>query len=606
MRRLSVEAMKELLKDFAAETAEQLEAIGEQLVRFEREPSDARILANIFRLIHAIKGTCGFLSLPRLERLAHAAETLIEALRQDPQPSPAHVSMVLAAIDRVKSILAEIGVGLVEPSGDDSALIAEMARFEPPARGGSAAPLRVWEASLTPSSTPLERRADTVRIPLKTLEAMTALVQELTLARNQLEDAAEAETNPRLREAVERISAVSRDLHASVYAVRMQSFERLFVNFERLVSDLSAKLGKKIAFVAEGGAVELDRQLIEAVRDPLTHLIRNAVDHGIEPPQERIAAGKPEIGEIRVTARRDAARVSITVSDDGRGIDAAKVRERAVVLGLGTHERIKALDEASALRLVFMPSFTTAGSVSTISGRGVGLDIVRTNIEAIGGAIALESRPGQGVSIALTAPLIMATTPAMVLRCGGQRYLIAQANVESVEMAADGTHLEAMPDALRWRSGEVSFPAVRLSRLLGEGAPERTPAEEAGLHVRVGSERFVLIVDDVDEVLEIVLKPLPPEVPLPALYAGVAILNDGDVVLALDAAGVAETLGLAAVVTATARAAPLSPPIVDLPLLAYRFRFAHLARRAAAGHPVDRNRRTAGFRNGGRRRCFPT
>ena len=481
--------MKELIKDFAAETAEQLEAIGDQLVRFERDPTDARILANIFRLIHAIKGTCGFLSLPRLERLAHAAETLIENLRQAPQPSAAHVAMVLAAIDRVKSILAAIAVRLAEPPGDDSALIAEMASFDAPARGGSATPLKAWEASLAPSSTPPERRADTVRIPLATLESMTVLVQELTLARNQLEDAAEGEQNPRLREAVERISAVSRDLHASVYAIRTQPCERLFANLERLVSDLAAKLGKKVSFIAEGGTVELDRQLIDAVRDPLTHLIRNAVDHGIEPPRERVAAGKPEVGTIRVAARRDAASVSITVSDDGRGIDAVKVRERAIALGMGTQERIGALDEASALQLVFLPSFTTAGSVSTISGRGVGLDIVRTNIEAIGGSIALESRPGHGVSIALTAPLVMATTPAMVLRSGGQRYLIAQAQVEAVEMAADGSRLEAMPDALRWRSGDVSLPAVRFRGLLGERAGERTPRQETGFQERTSKKR---------------------------------------------------------------------------------------------------------------------
>ncbi len=550
--------MDELLKDFLAETTEQLESIGAQLVRYERDPSDARILANAFRAVHAIKGTCGFLSLPRLERMAHATESLIEGLRGNPRPSQAHVTTLMGAIDRVKFILGEIGLGFGEPAGDDERLIADMALFDRRAGTGVQKAPQTWDLPLSGGSSAPERRADTVRISLKTLESMTALVQELTLARNQLEDAARFERSQRLREALQRLSSVAAELKLSVFAARMQPLDRLFANFHRTVRDLAAELGKKIELSIEGGGVELDRQLIEAVRDPLTHLIRNAVDHGIETPEQRAAAGKSETGLIRVVARREAADVSIVVGDDGRGLDAALIRERAVALGLGARERVDALDERDALRLVFLPSFSTAGRVSAISGRGIGLDIVRNNIEAAGGSIELDSRAGAGVEISLRVPLTMAVTPAFVLKCGGERYLLAQHHVESIEAVGAGAALESMPDALLWRVGGAAFPAVRLGSLLG--MPGTSAPGEIALILRSGAERHVLIVDEIVEVQEAVFKPLPPEVPLPNLFSGAAILNDGDVVLALDPSGIAGIMGLDNAVSAKVRAVQSEVP----------------------------------------------
>ena len=547
--------MEELLKDFLAETSEQLEAIGAQLVRFEREPSDARILANVFRVVHAIKGTSGFLSLPRLERLAHASETLIEGLRDEASPSQAHVSMVLAAMDRIKFILGEIAVDLGEPTGDDGALLAEMAAFGPRGEIKRIGAAPEWGGVLAEGAPPVERRTDTIRISVRTLEDMTALVQELTLARNQLGEAAQLEKNPALREAVRRLSEVSAQLRVSVFAARMQPIERLFANLHRVVRDLAAELGRKVDFRVEGGGVELDRELIEAIRDPLTQLIRNAVGHGIESPQERHGAGKSEIGTIRVTARREAADVSIVVSDDGRGIDADLVRARAVAMGLGAPERIEALDDHEALRLVFLPSFSTAHHVSTLSGRGIGLDIVRTNLEAVGGSIELESRPGDGLDVSMRVPLTLAVTPALVLTCGGERYLVAQHHVEAIEAVGDGAAIEAMPDALRWRAGGASVPAVRLRQVLGlAGAPK--PPHEAALRVRAGAHRYVLIVDDVEEAQETVFKQLPAGVPLPPYFIGAAILNDGAVLLALDPPTIGELAGIDHRVSANVRAAP--------------------------------------------------
>jgi len=571
-------AMEELLKDFLAETSEQLEAIGAQLVRFELDPSDTRILANIFRVVHAIKGTCGFLNLPRLEQIAHAAETLIEALRDGSQPTPASVTMVLAAIDRIKFILAELALGNGEPTGDDAKLIGEIAALNSRAARNSGArqAMVVWESGFTPGPTPPERRADTVRISLRTLEQMTALVSELALAQNQLAEAARSETSGTLRKAVQRLAGVAADLRLNVFAARMQPVDRLFVNLHRLVRDLCPKVGKKAELVLEGGGVELDRQLIEAIRDPLTHMIRNAVDHGLETPAERRQAGKPEMGLVRITASRVAGEATIVVADDGRGVDEALIRERVVALGLETLDSVARLSEPELLRYLFWPNFSTASRVSEISGRGVGLDIVRSNIEAVGGSVALTSRRGLGVEVTLCVPLTLAITPTLVLSCRGERYLVPQHAVDAIEEAGGGGAIEAMADALRWRSGAQSWPAARLATLVGLSEGGGSGAEIA-LRLRVGSERYVLLVDDVIDVQEVVHKDIPSGIPRLPLFAGAAILSDGRVALALDASAIGIRIG--------ASPAGVANVVSDREPLLLEAKFKMLVFRSASGTP---------------------
>jgi len=543
--------MDELLKDFLTESAEQVEAIGAQLVRFEQDPSDARIIANIFRLVHALKGTCGFLNLPRMERIAHRAEALIDHLRDGATPDGDIVALVLAAVDRIKLILAALAEGRGEPSGDDGPLIADLQRAAERAREvkSSQAPAVSSDAvNFGPGPTPPERRIDTVRISVKTLERLTSLVSELVLTRNQLIEVARASAAEKMLTPLQRLSAVTADLQAGVFAARMLPVERLFGNFHRLVRDLSTDLGKKAELVLRGGGAELDRQLIEAVRDPLMHLIRNAVDHGIEPPEERLRLGKPEAGLIQVTASHKAGIVSIEVADDGRGLDVDSIRARALALGLGTREELAARPEAEVLPFVFAPGFTTAAHMSRISGRGVGLDIVRANLEGIGGSVSLMSRSGRGATIVLRIPLTLAILPAFIVTAGGERFALPQHSVEEILELDTGAEsaLTSVQGAAVLNIAEGPLPVTRLSELTRSRTqpPRPGPAQGLVLKMRTRAQGFALIVDDIVDLQEIVLKPLPaPLQPLNLFSAG-AILGDGSVVLVLDGAGISAALGL--------------------------------------------------------------
>ncbi len=544
--------MDELLRDFLTESAEQLESIGTQLVRFEQDPSDARIVANIFRLVHAIKGTCGFLNLPRLERIAHAAETLIDRLRDGAAPNAAMVSLVLAAVDRIRMILLTLTEGKGEPTGDDNSLvqqIAEMADHSAPGAArshlGAAA---AFEGSIGPGPTPPERRLDTVRISVKTLEQLMALVSELVLTRNQFVDAVRGQEFETLRAPISRLSAVAGDLQQGVLAARMQPVDRLFLNLHRLVRDLAGELGKKAELAILGGSTELDRQLIEAIRDPLTQMLRNALDHGIETPDERRACGKPESGMIRITARHLAGQVAIEVADDGRGLDIPAIRERAFALGLSTRKDLAAMSDFELCRYVFAPGFTTSDRVNAVSGRGVGLDIVRANIENLGGSIALTSRAGLGVNIALRIPLTLAILPALIVRSGADVFALPQHAIEElVELNPlnEGNIIELNGvKIMEFADGAV--PAAHLSNLvLSEPSPPDAPDEPMlALRMRSGAQSFAILVDGVVDVQEIVLKPLAAQLRYIELFSGCVILGDGSVALVLEPAGLGVALGL--------------------------------------------------------------
>lgn len=551
MRRAGLGSMDEILKDFLTETSEQLESIGAQLVRFEQDPSDARIIANIFRLVHAIKGTCGFLNLPRLEKVAHAAETLIGRLRDGAPPGGKVVTLVLNAVDRIKQILTALAQGAGEPEGDDAGLIAEIeAAAENPSSTALTEPVHgvAWDGGFAPGPTPAERRLDTVRVSVQTLERMMSLVSELVLTRNQLADVARTVDGEMLEAPLQRLSTVTADLQNGVLAARMQPIERLFANFHRLVRDLTTDLGKKAELILRGGGTELDRQLIEVIRDPLTHMIRNAIDHGIESPQERRALGKPEIGAVRITARHQAGHVTIEVADDGRGLDIASIRERACALGLGSRQELSKLPESDLYRFVFAPGFTTAQRVTNISGRGVGLDIVRANIEEIGGSISLTSRAGHGAKILLRIPLTLAIVPALIIDAGQDRFALPQHAVEEIiEIEkADDPRLSELQGVVVLRLGDDIVPTAELRRLtLGTRNPAAEHAEvRLALRMRAGVGSFAILVDNIVDVQEIVLKPLPPQLDDLSLFSGSTILGDGSVVLVLDSSGLGAALGM--------------------------------------------------------------
>ena len=471
--------MDDILKDFLAETSDQLDTVGGQLVQFEQDPGDARIIGSIFRLVHTIKGTCGFLGLPRLATIAHSAETLLGKLRDGALPTHERVTLILKAIDRIRLIVTELEQTAIEPSGTDSDLIAaieqevgegqteDFADIDPMAvamplesAAAAAAPDEAappnskspdGQASARPAP-PVAAGPATIRVAVGALERIMALVSELVLTRNQLIEITRHSNDESIKNPLQHLSSLTTDLQDSVMRARMQPIGRLFANLPRLVRELSAELDKKITLVADGSDTELDRQLIELIRDPLTHMVRNCADHGIESPEERRAAGKPEAGEVRVRASHETGHITIEISDDGRGLDVARIRAKALALGLASEAELGRMTNDAVCRFIFAPGFSTAARVTSISGRGVGMDVVRENIESIGGTISLSTTVGRGTSFSLKIPLTLAIAPALIIESRGHRFALPQhAVVEAVGVSDGGARIENVQ--ARWCCG---------------------------------------------------------------------------------------------------------------------------------------------------------
>jgi two-component system, chemotaxis family, sensor kinase CheA len=559
--------MDDLLNDFLVETSEHIEAAGEQLVLFERDPSDHEAIIRIFRLFHTIKGTCGFLGLPRLEHLTHVTESLISKLRNGAAATAESVSLTLAAVDRVKSILAALAETGKEPEGDDEDLIVALqthtgATPAPSTEDGSASGQNISgqdvpepaRATAKPEAgrpnpkpeirVPMHARPETIRVSVGALERIMLLVSELVLTRNQLLEITRRQDDALIKTPLQRLSSLTTDLQDAVMRARMQSVGRLFASLPRLVRELAGELKKKLHLVTEGAETELDRQLVELIRDPLTHLLRNCADHGIEPPAERLALGKSEEGTIRVTATHEAGYITIDVSDDGRGLDLRKIRDKAIAKGLVSAGEAKNLSDDDIGRFIFAPDFSTATSLTNISGRGVGMDIVRDNIESIGGAISLTTVSGKGTRFTLKIPLTLAITPALIVEASGHRFALPQHSVvEAVGLGEVGAHtLEDFQGSLVLRLREEILPVVALSAIL-QINPNAQASGELVIVMRVNNRAFGVLVDAVTDVQEIVVKPLGSSLSELEVFSGHTILGDGSVVLILDPTGIAGRMG---------------------------------------------------------------
>ena len=541
--------MDELLQDFLTESSEQLEALDAQLVRFEREPSDARIIANIYRLVHVIKSACGFLHLQRLEKVANGAEMLIIRLRDRAEPDGETVALTLATIDRIKLILHALGQDRGEPPGDDDRLIAEIEGASEPRPDSSACTVpntaSVLGDVLGPGPSPAERRADSVRVSLDALERLNALVSELVLTRNQLV-AAGAENEEGLRAPLRRLSAVTAELGSGVRTARMFPVTKLFANLHRLMRGLSAETGKKVELSLRGGETEIDRQLIEAIRDPLTRVMQNAVVHGIEPPEERRRVGKPEMGVIEVSARLEAGLVCIDVADDGRGFDFDAIRERSFAAGPGSRDEIAALSEVDLCRFMFAPGSGETPRPAGVSNRSPGLEIVRANLDRVGGSASLRNRPGRGATIGLQIPLAAATAPVFIVRAGSERFALLRRFVdEVVKLDLEGGALVDVQGALALVTADGAFPAGNLQVLMGSPhGPRHREAPRIALKINADQGSFALAVDEIIDVQDVVLKSLPTPLRRIPTFSAAVLLGDGGVVLALDPSGLARTLGL--------------------------------------------------------------
>jgi two-component system chemotaxis sensor kinase CheA len=538
--------MDELLRDFIAETNEHLAILDRDLVAIERTPDDDRLIGDAFRSVHSIKGACGFLGLKRLEILLHAAENLLGKIRDGALPAtPAIVGTLLGACDRAKTVVAALAQEGHEPDGADADVVA---RLELSARSTATTPVAAATAPSEPAVNLPPAVAGSIRVNLDTVDRLMAQVSELVLARNQLTQMLRGRADGETVLALRRLSQVTGDLHESVMKTRLQPIGQAWAKLPRMVRDLARELGKKIELKLEGSETELDRQVLELVKDPFTHLVRNAADHGIETPAERRRAGKPETGTITLSARQEGSAIVITLADDGHGIDPAKIRAAVRRGGFVAEAELRAMSEQQLQQFVFHPGFTTAPKVTSVSGRGVGLDVVRSNAEKIGGTVELASTYGRGTRFIIKIPLTLAIVPALLLACGGQRFAIAQTAIAELVRGRGEHRIEWIHDVPVLRSRGSLLPLVALADLLGVGRPTATNIA-AGLIAIIGygTQRFGVMIDSVDDAEEIVVKSLSPLLRGAKLFAGSTILGDGSVVLILDpgalaaAAGVVET-----------------------------------------------------------------
>lgn len=679
--------MDDLLKDFLAETCEALDVLDSEIVELEQRPGDPALLGSIFRVMHTIKGTCGFLGLPRLESVAHAAEDVLGRVR-DGELAVSHdvISQVLVALDRIKELVASLGATGGEPAGEDREIIdalrriangetaapastapapekqgslfdragaasgidtacelacagfaaksADGAELEPELlklqfalakgfevalqstpgidiadvltcltdngwteedialleteigqgfrslgveeedvaallallhRGAqdapqAAPPLQTEQepvvaapASANPSTEKHDAAAQgqtqTLRVNINVLEDLMTLVSELVLTRNQLLQIMRSHGDSPFAAPLQRLNQVTTELQESVMMTRMQPIGNAWGKLPRLVRDLSQEVGKKIELVMTGADTELDRQILESIRDPLTHMVRNSADHGIEMAADRLAAGKPEHGTVELSARHEGGHIVVVVSDDGRGLPTARIREKVLTNGLATEIQLEGMSEQQIQQFIFRPGFSTAAAVTSVSGRGVGMDVVRNNIEKIGGIIEFQSTEGVGSRFTIKIPLTLAIVSALIVECEGERFALPQNSV--VELVrinrATSKGLDNINGHPVYRLRDRLLPLVSLCEILGlpqTGSAAET-SETDSMYVvvsQVGAFTFGIIVDKVFDTEEIVVKPVSRCMRHISCFSGTTILGDGRVIMILDPNGLASAV----------------------------------------------------------------
>jgi len=558
-----------LITDFVAESLDHLADAERQLLEIEASPPglSVELINTVFRAVHSIKGTAGFLGLHTINRLSHHLESVLNLMRsQQLAPNSATINAVLQAVDCLRSLLGD-----VEHSNEAnvSPLIDALLQLGANGVGQHGTPVSVdGPLPLVPSTNPdysalavvnptgVTTPENSIRVPVQLLDELMNLAGELVLGRNRLLLAIDEHDDGALQAVGARLNQVTAELEATIMRSRMQPIGNVFTRFGRIIRDLSGQLGKQCNLVVEGQEVELDKAIIEAIGDPLTHLIRNSLDHGLEMPEHRVLSGKPATGTIRLTAAYQSGGVKITIEDDGAGIDGEYVKVRAVARGLISTEQAAAMTSREALRLIFVPGFSTAEQITELSGRGVGMDVVKTNIARLGGTVDVETKLGGGTTIDVKLPLTLAIMPSLIVRSGGQRFAIPQNNVREIVRIRGGEvagRVERIKNALVLRLRGHLLPLVRLSEVLtaresGQVKTAPVDTDESDVSVIVieaGRLYYGLIVDAVDDAEEIVVKPLGRHLKNCLCFTGAAVLGDGRVALILDVGGIADHAELA-------------------------------------------------------------
>lgn len=520
--------MDELVREFVSETRDMLEAASASIVAWETDPAAPGLIDEIFRFVHTVKGSCGFLDLPRIAALAHAAEEVLGAARDGRrQPDGQLVSAMLAIVDRIAQLVDALDTGSEVPDAEsDQPLIAAL-------HGSGAATRR--EAGATTAVV-----KNTLRIPVALLEQMMNEVSDLVLARNELARRLRSmKAESAVTSAFTGLSQGIAALRDSVGRARLQPIERLFRALPRLVRDTAATVGKAVELSITGDDVEIDREMLEALRDPLVHIIRNAIDHGVELKDQRLEAGKPAAGQLRVSARQSGNQVSIAISDDGRGINVERLCEKAVAAGVVSADAV--LTPERALNLIFEAGLSTAAAVTEISGRGVGMDVVRANIERLGGTISLQNQPGRGLTVTLRVPLTLSILPALIVQAGGQRFAVPRSAIDEVlSVRSPHVRLEALGDGHVAAVRGQLLSTIPLDRTFA--LPVTAPAhlviiDAAGL-------RYAIPVGATLEHEELVVRPLAPALATAGVFAGQSLPDDGQPLALLDPIGLAERAGV--------------------------------------------------------------
>jgi two-component system, chemotaxis family, sensor kinase CheA len=585
--------MDAIVNEFLVESNENLDQLDQDLVDLEQNPSETGILASIFRTIHTIKGTCGFIGFSKLESVAHVGENLLSKLRDGELTiNPPITSALLAMVDAIRQILSCIENSQNEGDVDYSELIGTLTSLQkgetvatPVAASETTAGLTKLENTDEVSESPIpevsvaevqseipapvnpasdssapEKQENTgsgvdkkqegrgvtdtnLRVDVKLLDRLMNLVGELVLARNQILQFNPNDQDSTYAATTQHLNLVTTELQEGVMKTRMQPIGNIWNKFPRVVRDLAASCGKKIRLEMEGKETELDKTLIEAIKDPLTHIVRNSADHGIETPEARKAAGKPEEGMLKLRAFHEGGQVNIEIIDDGGGIDPERIKQKALEKNVITQEKAGRMNDRELVNLIFSPGFSTAEKVTNVSGRGVGMDVVKTNIEKIGGTVDIQSQHGQGTTLKVKIPLTLAIIPALTVMTGGDRYAIPQVNLlELVLLEGEQArkNVEFIQGAPVYRLRGNLLPLIYLNEELKVEKKEDTDTINIVV-LQADDRQFGLVVEGVNDTEEIVVKPLSPQLKGISAFSGATIMGDGKVALILDVIGLAQT-----------------------------------------------------------------
>jgi two-component system chemotaxis sensor kinase CheA len=599
--------MDDLIKEFLVECNENLDRLDGELVKLEIDPSSQELLSSIFRTIHTIKGSCGFLGFAKLEKVAHVGESLLSRLRDGKLSlTPEFTSGLLAMVDAIRVMLGEIQtteqdgnetyaelietLNSLQNQGQQTASDAvsnaplpkeyskkyqgsnpeeNSAKSVPPASVSTPAarlPPVLPEPPDAPAAGPEESQMaqhpqddsrsknavpETIRVDVHLLDRLMNLVGELVLTRNQITQFSARQSDPNLVSPAQQLNLLTSELQEEVMRTRMQPISNIFDKFPRVVRDVATTHGKQVVIEMEGKETELDRSLLEAIKDPLTHIVRNSVDHGIETPDQRVARGKRAEGHLKLRACHEGGQVLVEISDDGAGIDTARVKSKAIERGVITAQQAGRMSEGELLNLVFLPGFSTVEKVTNLSGRGVGMDVVKTNIDRVNGTVDLQSYPGQGTTIRIKIPLTLAIVRAVIIQSDGNRFAIPQVNIqELVRLEPDRvrTEIESVHGVPVYRMRGRLLPLVYLNEelKLAKQAGNQAGQDEATniVVLQANDHPFGLVVNEINDSEEIVVKPLSKQLRGLKIFAGATIMGDGKVALILDVVGLAQNANI--------------------------------------------------------------